>query len=53
MIYIQLEEEQSQKENEEYVCKVAKTVEDAKQVIEAGFEYVCEIDGARIFRKRK
>jgi len=40
------------KENE-YVSKVAKTVKEACQLIEAGFEYVCEVNGAKIFRKRK
>jgi len=38
---------------EEYVCKVAKTVEQAAELIEAGFDYVCEIDGIKLFRKRK
>ena len=40
------------KENE-YVSKVAKTVKEACQLIEAGFEYVCDVNGAKIFRKRK
>lgn len=38
---------------DEYVCKVAKTVKEATELIEAGFEYVTEIDGARLFRKPK
>jgi len=28
-------------------------VEDARQLVEAGFEYVTEVEGARVFRKRK
>jgi integrase len=40
-------------EEDEYVCKVAKTVEQAAELIEAGFDYVCEIDGVKLFRKRK
>jgi integrase/DNA-directed RNA polymerase subunit RPC12/RpoP len=40
-------------EEDEFVCKTAKTVQEAFQLIEAGFEYVCEIDGIRLFRKRK
>jgi hypothetical protein len=40
-------------EEDEYVCKVAKTVEQASRLIEAGFEYVCDIDGVKLFRKRK
>lgn len=37
----------------DYVARVAKTVEEACQLVEAGFDYVCEIDGAKLFRKRK
>jgi len=40
-------------EEDEYVCRVAKTVEQASELIEAGFDYVCEIDGVKLFRKRK
>ena len=38
---------------EEYVTKVAWTLEEACKLIEAGFEYVCEMERAKIFRKRK
>lgn len=38
---------------DEFTCKVAKNVEEAKELIEGGFEYVTEIDGVRLFRKRK
>jgi hypothetical protein len=37
----------------EYICKVAKNVEEASPLIEVGFEYVCDFDGAKLFRKRK
>ena len=37
----------------EYICSIAKTLDDAKKLIEKGFEYVCEMDGAKLFRKRK
>jgi len=36
-----------------FICKVANTVEEAKILIEAGFEYVCDFNGAKMFRKRK
>jgi integrase len=39
--------------NQEYSCKVAKTVEEASQLIEAGFEYVTEMDNAKLFKKPK
>jgi integrase len=38
---------------DEFICKAARTVEEAKQLIEAGFEYVCEIENVKLFRKRK
>ena len=40
-------------QNEEYICKAAKTIEEATQLIEAGFQYVTEIDDAELFRKLK
>jgi integrase len=40
-------------ETDEYISKVAKTVKEAMQLVEAGFEYVCEFNGVKIFRKRK
>jgi hypothetical protein len=39
--------------NEEFICKVASTLQETKELIEAGFEYVCEFNGANAFRKRK
>jgi integrase len=39
--------------SEDYCCNVAKTVEEARTLVEQGFEYVTEIDGFRLFRKRK
>ncbi len=39
--------------DDEYVCKTARTIEEAKQLIETGFEYICEMDGVKLFRKRK
>jgi integrase len=40
-------------ESEDYVCKVAKTVEEAKVLVESGFDYVTEVDGIKLFKKRK
>jgi hypothetical protein len=39
--------------NEEYVSATASTIEDAKKLVEAGFEYVTEMDGVKLLRKRK
>lgn len=38
---------------EEYTCKTAKTIDEATTLIEAGFQYVTEIDGLKLFKKRK
>ena len=40
-------------ETDEYVCKVAKTIEDAKTLVEDGFEHVTDIRDCKLFRKRK
>jgi hypothetical protein len=40
-------------ESDEFVCKVAKTVQEARQLVEDGFDYVTDIDGMKLFRKRK
>ena len=40
-------------DSEEFVCKAAISVEEASKLIEQGFEYVTEIDGIKLFRKRK
>ncbi len=34
-------------------CKAAENVKEAKELIEAGYEYFCEIDNLKLFRKRK
>ena len=53
LIYIQLEEAIFKKDNDEYVCKVAKNLDEAKELMELGFEYVTDMDGVKLFRKRK
>ena len=40
-------------ESDEYHSATAETVEEAKKLIEAGFEYVCTTDNIMLFRKRK
>ena len=36
-----------------YTCKVGRNIEECTSLIEAGFEYVIDIDGNKLFRKRK
>jgi len=39
--------------HDDLVCRVAKTLEEAKNLIEAGFEYVTDMEEIKLFRKRK
>jgi integrase len=40
-------------ENDDYHSAVAKTVDEARSLVETGFEYICTHDDIMIFRKRK
>jgi len=40
-------------EGDEYHSAVAKSVEEARKLLETGFEYVCQKDDIMLFRKRK
>jgi integrase len=40
-------------ESDEYHSAVANTVEEARKLLEEGFEYVCQKDDLMLFRKRK
>jgi hypothetical protein len=41
-------------ENEdEFICKVVKTVEEPKLLIEVGLEHIWDTEDTRLFRKRK
>ena len=50
--YVQLAEELFKNEVE-YVSKVAKTEGEACVLVEAGFDFVCDINGNKLFRKKK
>jgi hypothetical protein len=49
LIYTQLVE----LESEEYCSAVASTVDEAKKLVEVGFEYVCSHNEIMLFKKRK
>jgi hypothetical protein len=40
-------------ESEDYTSASARTIQEAQKLVEAGFEYVCDFDGDKLFRKRK
>jgi len=39
--------------NEDYDVKIAETLDDACKLLEVGFEYVTDMEGKKLFRKRK
>jgi integrase len=39
--------------DDEYTCKTATNIKEAATLVEAGFEYVTEIEGTKLFKKRK
>jgi integrase len=36
-----------------FISKVAKTVKEAQELVESGFDYVCDVEGYKVFRRRK
>jgi len=52
-IYINMEQAVFAGNADEYHAKAVSTVAEATALIEVGFEYVTEIDGKKLFRKRK
>ncbi len=52
LLYVQLEEALFQGETN-YISKVARTEKEILSLVDSGFEYVTEFQGAKIFRKRK
>jgi integrase len=39
--------------SEEYLSAVAKTIDEARKLIESGFVFVCDMEGVKLFSKRK
>lgn len=50
LIYTQL---LSFDKTEDYLCKTATTLNEATELIEHGYEYVTEMNGTKLFKKRK
>jgi len=49
ILYTQLIDWQS----DEYASAVAGNIDEARSLVEAGFEYVTDVDGVKLFRKRE
>jgi hypothetical protein len=44
---------QRDESEDDFVCKRTRTPTEIQSLIEAGFEYVCDLDSLRFFNKRK
>jgi integrase len=53
MLYINLEQAIFDEVDDEFHVKVTETLEEACKLMEVGFEYVTDMDGKKLFRKRK
>lgn len=54
MIYITVEQAIYQETNDEFISKIAETAEEAQQLVDVGFEYVCTTpENLMLFRRRK
>lgn len=53
LFYVQLTEELFKETSDEFVTRVTNSVKRARALIEAGFDFLLEMDGVKIFRKRK
>lgn len=53
LIYIDLETALFKETDDEFTVRVATSLEEACKLLEVGFEYVCEMEGKKLFRKRK
>jgi len=53
LLYVQLAEVLFKDMPDEFTTRVTKTVKGARTLIEAGFDFILEMDGVKIFRKRK
>jgi len=53
--YVQLVNSIFQDVDDEYICKIAKTTQEAVQLVELGFEYVTGeyTDSGKLFKKKK
>ena len=53
LIYIDLEMALFKDINDGFTVKVAESIDEACKLVEVGFEYVCEMENKKLFRKRK
>jgi integrase len=53
MVYINIEQAIFLNQTDEFTAKIAHNETEAIQLIETGFEFICDMNGTKLFRKRK
>ena len=53
MIYINLEQALFLEQNDQWTVKVSHNITESTQLLEAGFEYITDQEGLKLYRKRK
>jgi integrase len=53
LLYIQVEKALFEETSDEFTVRITQKPEEIKELLEVGFQYVCEKDGLMFFRKRK
>ena len=53
LLYVQLAETIFKETTDEFTVRVAKSLDEVCSLLEAGFEYVTDMDDVKLFRKRK
>ncbi len=53
MIYINIEQAIFLSQTDQWTCRTTTNTKEDQELIEAGFEYITERDGIKLYRKRK
>ncbi len=53
LLYVNLAEALGESGDDEYISAAARGLDEARRLVEQGFEYICDVDGYKVFRKRK
>jgi integrase/recombinase XerD len=53
MTYINIEQALFLADSDEWTCRTASNLKEAQELIESGFEYITDMEGHKLFRKRK
>jgi hypothetical protein len=53
MIYINIEKALFKETDDKFTVRAVKNLDEACKLLEVGFKYECDIEGYKLFRKRK